>query len=66
MHLKNVDYHNDGQITATHVTAHTNHKPGQHEDTYLLLPKSVKFAVGVKLSNGISAERIMEGNYNKI
>ena len=48
-------------MTATHVTAHTNHTPGPHEDTYLPLPKNIKFAVAVKLSHGIPAERIMEG-----
>jgi len=61
-----VDYHNNGHITATHAIARKNHKPGPHEDTYLPLPKSVKFAVGVKLCNAIPAERIMERNYSKI
>ncbi|XP_065920282.1 uncharacterized protein [Dysidea avara] len=56
------DYYNDDHVTATHVTAHTNHTPGPHEDTYLPLPKNIKFAVAVKLSHGIPAERIMEGH----
>jgi len=56
-----VDHYTDGHVTATHVTAHSNHKPGPHEKTYLPLPNSAKFAVAVKLSNGIPPERIMEG-----
>jgi len=35
-------------VTATHTTAHTNHKPGLHEDMYLPLPKSVKFVIAVE------------------
>ena len=56
-----VDYYNDGHVTVTHITAHTNHQPGHHEDMYLPLPKSIKDEIAIKLSNGISAERIMEG-----
>ena len=56
-----VDYYDDGHVTVTHITAHTNHQPGHHEDMYLPLPKSIKDEIAIKLSNGIPAERIMEG-----
>ena len=56
-----VDYYIDGHLTVTHITAHTNHQPGHHEDKYLSLLKSVKDEIAIKLSNGIPAERIMEG-----
>ena len=54
------DHYTDGHVTATHVTAHTNHQPGPHEETYLPLPNSVKFAVAVKLGNGISPKKVIE------
>ena len=57
------DYYNDGHVTVTHITAHTNHQPGHHEDMYLPLPKSIKDEIAIKLSNGIPAERIMEGTH---
>ena len=58
-----VDYYIDGHVTVTHITAYTNHQPGHHEDKYLPLPKSVKDEIAIKLSNGIPAERIMEGTH---
>ena len=58
-----VNCYNDGHVTVTHVTAHTNHQPGHHEDMYLPLPKSIKDEIAIKLSNGIPAEKIMEGMY---
>ena len=61
--LEFVDYYIDGHVTVTHITAHTNHQPGHHEDKYLPLPKSVKDEMAIKLSNGIPAERIMEGTH---
>ena len=56
-----VDYYEDGHVTAVHVKGHTNHQPGPHEDMYLPLPKSIREEIAIKLSNGIPAERIMEG-----
>ena len=56
-----VDYYEEGHVTAVHVTGHTNHQPGPHEDMYLPLPKSIREEIAIKLSNGIPAERIMEG-----
>ena len=61
-----VDFYDDGCVTATHVTRHTKHQPGPHEDMYLPLPKSIREEIAIKLSNGIPAERIMEGNQNPL
>ena len=61
-----VDFYKDGHVTATHVTGHTNHQPGPHEDMYLPLPKSIREEIAIKLSSGIPAERIMEGNQNLV
>ena len=33
---------NDGHVTVTHITAHTNHQPGHHDDIHIPLPKSTK------------------------
>ena len=46
----------------THVTAHTNHIPGPDEDKYLPIPKSTWEDTAV--NNGISTERIMEGEFH--
>lgn len=59
-----VDYHEDGHVTVTHVTGHTNHEPGLHEDKYLPLPRSIREEIAIKLSNGIPDDRIMEGKCN--
>ena len=48
------------------MTGHTNHQPGPHEDMYLPLPKSIREEIAIKLSSGIPAERIMEGNQNLV
>ena len=61
-----VNFYKDGHVSATHVMGHTNHQPGPHEDMYLPLPKSYSEEVVIKLSNGIPAERIMEGNQNPL
>ena len=29
-----VDYYNDGHVTVTHITAHTNHQPGGYVAIY--------------------------------
>ena len=53
----------DGRIEVKYISAHSNHDLGTMELPYLLLPKCVKEEIAVKISLGISPERIMEGEY---
>jgi len=59
-----VDYCQDGHVTITHITAHTNHTPRHDEDKYLPIPKSMLEENAIKVSNGIPTERIMDGEFS--
>ena len=61
-----VDFYEDSHVTVLHVMGHINYQPGPHEDMYLSLPKNIREEIAIKLSNGIPAERIMEGNQNPL
>lgn len=56
-----VDYFKDGHLEVIYISAHFGHKLGPSELPYLPLPKSTKQTVALKLSQGIPAERIIEG-----
>lgn len=60
-----VDYCQDGHVTVTHITAHTNHTPGRDEDKYLPIPKTIREEIAIKVSNGIPTERIMDGELSR-
>ena len=44
-----------------YISAHSNHMPDQSEAGFLPLPSSTKEEIAMKLSLGISIERIMDG-----
>jgi len=52
-----------GKINVKYVAAHSNHTLGKEEDAFLPLPASTKEEIAMKLSLGISIERIMDGTY---
>ena len=52
----------DDHVEVTYITAHTGHELGTCQLPYLPIPQSVKESVAIKLSQGIPAERIMDGN----
>ena len=45
------------------ISAHTGHDLGPQELKYLPLPSSTKQEVSMKISMGITAERILSGTY---
>ena len=59
-----VDYFHDGNVTVTHVTAHTNHTPGLDQEKYLPIPKSKREDIAIKINNGTPTERILEGEFH--
>ena len=56
---------NSGKIEVKYISAHSNHAPGPSEAGFLPLPVSIKEEIAMKLSLGISIERIMDGMYVK-
>ena len=52
-----------GKIDVKYISAHSNHTPGKEEDAFLPVPTSAKTEIAIKLSLGISIERIMHGIY---
>lgn len=56
-----VDEYYDHHVEVKYITAHTNHQLGNVELPHLPLPKSVREDVALKVSKGISTERILEG-----
>jgi len=56
-----VDEFEDGPIRVTYISAHTGHELGLCELQQLPLPKSAKETVALKLSQGIPAQRIIDG-----
>lgn len=53
----------DGRVELDYISAHTGHNVTNSELIFLPLPNSTKEAVSVKLSQGISTERIVNGMY---
>ena len=53
-----------GNIEVKYIFAHSNHTIGPSEDAFLPVPTSTKEEIAIKLSLGISIERIMDGNVN--
>ena len=63
-----VTKHKAGNVEVEYISAHSNHTIGPTEDAFLKLPTSTKEHIEMKLSLGISIERIIDGNvhyYNK-
>ena len=58
-----VNVKDDGQISIEYISAHTGHDLGPQELKYLPLPSSTKQEVSMKISMGITAERILSGTY---
>ena len=50
-----------GKVEVKYVSAHSNHTTGPTEDAFLPLPATTKEEIAMKLSVGISIERIMDG-----
>ena len=50
-----------GKLEVKYISAHSNHMPDQSEAGFLPLPSSTKEEIAMKLSLGISIERIMDG-----
>ena len=59
-----IEYVQSGRVEVDYVSTHTNHELGVQECTNLPLPKSLHKSIKEKYSQGISVERIMEGNNN--
>ena len=51
----------DDQVEVTYIAAHTGHDLGTCELPFLPIPHGVRETVAIKLSQGIPAERIMDG-----
>ena len=51
----------DKSIKVTYIPAHTGHKSGPEEQKFLPLPPSVRETVSLKLSQGITTKRILQG-----
>ena len=49
-------------VDLTYISAHTNHDLGEKELCYLRIPDSIKEDVALKLSIGVPANRIIEGD----
>ena len=58
-----VNVKDDGQISIEYISAHTGHDLGPQELKYLPLPSSTKQEVSMKISMGITAERILSSTY---
>jgi len=50
-----------GKMDVKFISAHSNHDPDEDEAGFVPLPVSTKEEIALKLSVGISIERIMEG-----
>ena len=55
---------NSGRVEVKYISAHSNHTPDPSEAGFLPLPVSIKEEIAMKLSLGISVERIMDGMLN--
>lgn len=54
----------DNHVEVTYISAHSGHELGKTELQYLPLPQSTKDEVATKVSIGIPADRIKQGNCN--
>lgn len=59
-----VDEYKDGHVEVMYITAHSGHELGPCELPKLPLPQSTKEVVALKLSQGIPAQRIIDGISN--
>lgn len=50
-----------GKMDVKFISAHSNHDPDEDEAGFVPLPVSTKEEIALKLSVGVSIERIMEG-----
>ena len=57
-----IDEHTNKSVTVKYIPAHTGHKLGPGEQRFLPLPASTREAVSLKLSQGIPAKRVLQGN----
>ena len=57
-----VDEYKDGHVEVMYISAHSGHELGPCEIPFLPLPESTKEVVALKLSQGIPAQRIVDGN----
>ena len=55
---------NSGKVEVKYISTHLNHPPDPSEVVFLSLLVSSKEEIAVKLSLGISAERIMDDMLN--
>ena len=63
MHVKH--HISSGNVVVTYISTHTNHSLGLEECKYIPLPQSVRKEIQQKFAQGITLERIMDGNtYN--
>ena len=56
-----VDEYSDHHVEVMYISAHMNHQLGSAELSHLPLPISTRDEVALKVSKGISTERILEG-----
>ena len=56
-----VDQLQSGKVAVCYVSAHIGHELGPQELRYLLLPKSTKEEVSMKMSMGVPAQNILQG-----
>ena len=56
-----LDEYIDQHVEVMYISAHTNHQVAATELKHLPLPKSTRDEVSQKVSQGITAERILEG-----
>ena len=56
-----MDEYSDHHVEVMYVSAHMNHQLGSAELSHLPLPLSTRDEVALKVSKGISTERILEG-----
>ena len=57
-----VDEYGDGHVEVMYLTAHSGHELGSSQLPYLPLPNSTKETVALKISQGITPGRIIDGN----
>lgn len=56
-----VDLHVSKRVTVRYIPTHTGHKPAYNELKFLPLPESTKDEVSLKLAQGISSKRVLQG-----
>ena len=61
-----VDEFSDGHMEVKYISAHQGHELGVSELPYLPLPQSIKDSVAIKLSQGVTSERILDGKYTNL